>query len=162
MNIYNQSQSNDQCECDDKTDFDVRWNQVFGESSVDVFKTLDFIEWFNDVLVYDEKEGISSQDYTSKYAIIGSVDDVSRVVAFKSFEELIKYLKRGHKDTSVKNIYDVVIQLIQNKKTTKKSNNRISNPGSVLECYIDGVDPMLMYRYSEDNSILFLGFKVTE
>ena len=36
MNIYNQSQSNDQCERDDKNDFDVRWNKVFGESSVDV------------------------------------------------------------------------------------------------------------------------------
>lgn len=81
---------------------------------------------------------------------------VDKVVATRSFENSVKLLKKKHKSDVLKELSEVIDDLINLKITTQKSNHPLKNAEGHRDLHIDGGKLILLYRYDDDTLYITL------
>lgn len=95
-------------------------------------------------------------------------NDVDRVVATKSFIRAIKTLKNKHKSKELRQVYDVVQELMKFAITTQNDNHGLNNAKGHKDLHISGGKLILLYRYDdivsedtgEDDVVLIIGIEL--
>lgn len=78
------------------------------------------------------------------------MNKVAKVVATRSFESAVKKLKKQHKTSALKELHDVVTQLINYEITKQKSNHPLKNAEGHRDIHLDGGNLVLLYKYDDD------------